>query len=353
MKPFCDNGTCSPHGPLFFYQPSCAKTGGSDMVSKMTRQILRACPAPLAATMALLAFGITAPSAQAQQKTRTVASAPAHSSFAAFVQSFWPVAQANGISRETFDDAFRGVSPDPSIIALTRKQAEFSAPIWSYIRSAVNASRIERGRAAASQWADTLARVESQYGVPKEIVLGVWGMETNYGAGFGNTYIIRALATLASINYRGEFYRNELLGALRILEEGHIERDNFRGSWAGAMGHTQFMPTSFLKYAVDFNGDGRKDIWRSVPDALASTANYLKQFGWNASVPWGIEVEIPDNLDYRTMRRSFSAWQNAGVRSVTGRACLMAAKRGSSCRPVPVVRLSSSPTIMMSSKNTT
>ncbi|MGL4324862.1 MAG: lytic murein transglycosylase [Beijerinckiaceae bacterium] len=285
----------------------------------MTRQILKACPAPLAATMALLVFGITAPSAHAQQKTRTVASAPAHSSFAAFVQSFWPVAQANGISRETFDDAFRGVAPDPSIIALTRKQAEFSAPIWSYIRSAVNASRIERGRAAASQWADTLARVESQYGVPKEIVLGVWGMETNYGAGFGNTYIIRALATLASINYRGEFYRNELLGALRILEEGHVERDNFRGSWAGAMGHTQFMPTSFLKYAVDFNGDGRKDIWRSIPDALASTANYLKQFGWNASVPWGIEVEIPDNLDYRTMRRSFSAWQNAGVRSVTGR----------------------------------
>ncbi|MGL4496663.1 MAG: lytic murein transglycosylase [Beijerinckiaceae bacterium] len=287
------------------------------MVNRMLTKSLQKSAVGLAALLSTTFGMMTAmPDAHAQQK---VASAQARSGFDGFIQSLWPQAQANGVSRETFNEAFAGVTPDASIIALTKKQSEFSAPIWGYLRSAVSAGRIEKGRAMAAQYADTLARVESQYGVPKEIILAVWGMETNYGAGFGNTYIIRALATLAYASQRREFYTTELIGALRILEEGHISRDNFRGSWAGAMGHTQFMPTSFLKYAVDYNGDGRKDIWRSIPDALASTGNYLAQHGWQRGTPWGVEVEIPDNLDYRTMRRSFSAWATAGVRPATSR----------------------------------
>lgn len=273
----------------------------------------------LIAAASLLALSAAMPAVQAQTKKKSAAASGQSSGFSSFIQSLWPQAQANGISRDTFDDAFRSVSPDAAIIALTKKQSEFSAPIWGYLRSAVGGGRISQGQAKAAQYADTLARVERQYGVPKEIVLGVWGMETNYGAGFGNTYVVRALATLAYASQRREFYVTELIGALRILEEGHISRDDFRGSWAGAMGHTQFMPTSFLKYAIDFNGDGRKDIWRSIPDALASTGNYLAQHGWNPSLPWGVEVEIPGDLDYRTMRRSFSAWAQAGVRPVSSR----------------------------------
>jgi lytic murein transglycosylase len=263
------------------------------------------------------ALGQTTGSINASAKPATAK--PANASFDAFVKGLWPLAQQRGISRATFDAAFRGVTPDPSIVALTRKQSEFTAPIWGYLNSALGGTRIPRGRDAAADNAAVLAQVEARYGVPKEIVLGIWGMETNYGSFKGDKDIIRSLATLASIRYRGDFFRDELLTALELIEKGHVERAELRGSWAGAMGHTQFMPSSYMKYAVDWTGDGHADIWTSTPDALASTANYLKGYGWVAGLPWGIEVTLPERFDHRLNKASFSSFASAGVRRADGR----------------------------------
>lgn len=238
--------------------------------------------------------------------------------FDGFLKTLWPLAQARGISRRTFDLAFEGVTPDPSIAALTRKQSEFVAPIWSYLNGAVGGGRIARGREVAGDHAGVLAQVESRYGVPKEIVLGIWGMETNYGSFKGGKDTIRSLATLASLRYRGDFFRDELLTALELIEKGYVERRELRGSWAGAMGHTQFMPSSYLKYAVDHTGDGHADIWTSPSDAIASTANYLKGYGWVPGLPWGLEVAVPEGFDHSLHRGSFSAFRAAGVRRVDG-----------------------------------
>ncbi len=243
---------------------------------------------------------------------------PAAPGFDGFLRTLWPMAQARGISRQTFDLAFQGVTPDPSIVALTRKQSEFTAPIWSYLNSAVGGGRISRGREMLEAHAGVLAQAESRYGVPKEIILGIWGMETNYGSFKGDKDVIRSLATLANIRYRGDFFRDELLTALELIEKGHVERSELRGSWAGAMGHTQFMPSSYMKYAVDHTGDGHADIWTSTSDAIASTANYLKGYGWTPGLPWGIEVVVPDGFDHNLYRASFSSFRSAGVRRADG-----------------------------------
>jgi lytic murein transglycosylase len=256
----------------------------------------------------------------AQARSAPPRATPASASFDIFLQRLWPQAQARGISRATFDLAFRGVTPDASIVALTNKQAEFSAPIWSYLENAVGGSRIQRGREAADENAGVLAQVEARYGVPREIVLGVWGMETNYGSFKGGKDVIRSLATLASIRYRGDFFRDELLTALELIEKGHVERSELRGSWAGAMGHTQFMPSSYMKYAVDWTGDGHADIWTSSADAIASTANYLKGYGWVPGLPWGMEVTLPQGFDHRLGKASFSAFASAGLRRADGKA---------------------------------
>ncbi|WID94217.1 lytic murein transglycosylase [Bosea vestrisii] len=243
---------------------------------------------------------------------------PAAPGFDGFLRTLWPMAQARGISRQTFDLAFQGVTPDPSIVALTHKQSEFVAPIWSYLNSAVGGGRISRGREMLEAHASVLAQAESRYGVPKEIILGIWGMETNYGSFKGDKDVIRSLATLANIRYRGDFFRDELLTALELIEKGHVERRELRGSWAGAMGHTQFMPSSYMKYAVDQTGDGHADIWTSTSDAIASTANYLKGYGWTPGLPWGIEVAVPDGFDHNLYRASFSSFRSAGVRRADG-----------------------------------
>lgn len=243
---------------------------------------------------------------------------PAAPGLDGFLKTLWPMAQARGISRKTFDVAFQGVTPDPSIVALTRKQSEFTAPIWSYLNSAVGGGRISRGREMLEAHASVLTQAESRYGVPKEIILGIWGMETNYGSFKGDKDVIRSLATLANIRYRGDFFRDELLTALELIEKGYVERSELRGSWAGAMGHTQFMPSSYMKYAVDQTGDGHADIWTSTSDAIASTANYLKGYGWTPGLPWGIEVVVPEGFDHNLYRASFSSFRSAGVRRADG-----------------------------------
>jgi lytic murein transglycosylase len=241
-------------------------------------------------------------------------------SFQSFVASLWPAAHARGVSRPVFEAAFAGVTPDPKVIELTRKQSEFVRPIWTYVDNAVGQARVARGQAVAAEYASVLADVERRYGVDRAVVLGVWGMETNFGSFTGGMDVIRSLATLAHIGYRGDFFRGELLTALVILQQGHVARADMRGSWAGAMGQTQFMPSSFMTYAVDYDGDGHKDIWTSVPDALASTANYLRAHGWQHGLPWGFEVAVPDGFDYRTRKASLAHWAALRLQRMDGKA---------------------------------
>jgi len=244
--------------------------------------------------------------------------------FRAFVADLWPLAEARGVSRATFDAAFKGVSFDPRIVAHTTAQAEFVRPIWSYLADAVSAERIARGRAKADEVKPWLAKAESTYGVDPAVLMGVWGMESEYGVFSGGDSVIGALASLAFVRYQGDYFRDELIAALAILEEGDIDPARMKGSWAGAMGQTQFMPSSFLEYAVDFEGNGRRDIWGSAPDAIGSTANYLARHGWIAGAPWGFEARLPDGFKLTAADSSqfvpFAAFAARGVTRADGEA---------------------------------
>jgi len=242
--------------------------------------------------------------------------------FRSFVSGLWPDARAAGVSRATFDAATGDLTLDAAVLRTINKQAEFVKPIWSYVDDAVSKSRVGRGLARGAEFERTLSRVEAHYGVDRYVVLAVWGMETHYGGFSGKLSTIRSLATLAAAGHRRPFFRQELIVALQILEQGHVAQDNMRGSWAGAMGQTQFMPSSFMKYAVDWDGDGHKDIWSSVPDALASTANYLAQHGWIKGWTWGYEITLPKHFSLRLHEpdeyRAFNQWAKAGVTRADG-----------------------------------
>jgi membrane-bound lytic murein transglycosylase B len=213
--------------------------------------------------------------------------------FREFVASLWPPAAERGVTRQTFDRAFQDISFDRRIVAEATSQAEFVQPIWDYIAAAVSVQRIERGRAKAAKASAWLAKAKTTFGVDPGVLMGIWGVETDFGGFTGSDSVIQALSSLAYARCRGDYFRNELLLALVILQEGEIEPRAMRGSWAGAMGLTQFMPSSFLVYAVDFEGHGRRDIWTSEADAIGSTANYLASNGWRAGLPWGFEVKLP------------------------------------------------------------
>lgn len=253
-----------------------------------------------------------------------IGASPAQADTADFVRGLWPEAQARGVSRAVFENAFAGYSPVQKVIELTRKQPEFSQTVQQYIDKRVTDAQADKGRSMRSEWNQTLSGAANRYGVQPEIVLAIWGMETNFGGFMGGNNTIYALATLTQSGYRQSYFRDELLTALRILSDGHVQPQGMVGSWAGAMGHTQFMPTSFMRYAVDYNGDGRKDIWNSVPDALGSTANYLNSFGWRPGETWGYEVRLPAGLDVAAARELGSAplgrWQALGVSRVSGKA---------------------------------
>ena len=248
--------------------------------------------------------------------------AKADPGFTAFVDSFWPTARQAGVSQATYRRAFQGVVPDPDTIRLMNRQSEFVKPIWEYLDTAVSDTRVEKGREMLATYARELAVIENRYGVERHAVVAIWGMETNYGSFMGQHYVVRALATLAyAAPRRREFWQRELVTALQILEAGHVAPDRMEGSWAGAMGHTQFMPSSWKQYAADYDGDGRRDIWTNIPDALASTANYLKRHGWQSGKTWGYEVELPRGFDYTLADtdRSIADWARLGVRRPGGR----------------------------------
>ncbi|ACL56180.1 lytic murein transglycosylase [Methylobacterium nodulans] len=247
--------------------------------------------------------------------------AAAQDGFRTWIEGLWPLAQARGVSRATFDAAFREVTaPDPAVLARIRRQGEFGRPIWDYLAGAVSPGRVARGKAEAARRADVLAAIEARSSVPAPVLLAVWGMESDFGTGTGTVSTVRALATLAQAGHRSDLFRDELLAALEILEHHDVGPEGLRGSWAGAMGQTQFLPSVYLRTAVDFDGDGRRDIWTSAPDALASIASFLRQAGWQPGLPWGVAVRLPDGFDLARYRGSFAEFSARGVRRADGTA---------------------------------
>ncbi|MCT2540983.1 lytic murein transglycosylase [Sedimentimonas flavescens] len=243
--------------------------------------------------------------------------------FENWLEGFKPRAKAAGISDATWARATQDIRYNPKVIERDRNQAEFTKTIWEYLDSAVSDTRIENGRAALAENAALLRQIEARYGVEKEVVVAVWGMESNFGKNRGSTLIIPALATLAYDGRRGNFFAQQFIAALQIIQSGDTDARRMTGSWAGAMGHTQFIPTSYLAFAVDFTGDGKRDIWSENPaDALASTAAYLARSGWSKGQPWGVEVRLPQGFNYnlagKTVKKSPDEWAALGVRSVNG-----------------------------------
>ncbi len=240
-----------------------------------------------------------------------------------WLSGFRARATAQGITPATLAAALEGVVFAPGVVAKDRNQSEFTKTIWVYLDSAVSEDRVVNGKAALVRNADLLDRIEARYGVEKEVVVAIWGLESAYGTFRGDYPVIGSLATLAYDTRRGAFFETQLIAALRILQSGDVTPEAMTGSWAGAMGHTQFMPTSYLEFAVDFDGDGKRAIWGDDPtDALASTAAYLKQAGWVAGQPWGLEVTLPEGFDYglagERVKKPAAAWQAMGVRTAEG-----------------------------------
>jgi membrane-bound lytic murein transglycosylase B len=246
--------------------------------------------------------------------------------FNKWLADFQPIAEKEGISRATWDKAFSGVTePDGKVLEKARYQPEFTTEIWDYLDARVNPLSIEKGQKMARFYARTLAAVEKRFGVEQSTLLAIWSMESNYGAvlekGHRLHYVPQALATLAYGDpKRGKFARTQLIAALKILQAGDVGREQLTGSWAGAMGHTQFIPTSYLAYGVDMDGNGRRDIWTSVPDALATAANLLMKNGWRTGRPWGYEVILPTaGEQFKDQTRTLAEWVKLGVKRPGGK----------------------------------
>jgi membrane-bound lytic murein transglycosylase B len=240
-----------------------------------------------------------------------------------WVKAFRGRALAAGISAATFDEAMAGVQFLPDVVQRDRKQDEFTKTIWDYLDKAVSEDRIVAGQKALAKYGDVLDRLQATYGVDKHVVLAIWGLESAYGVVRGDIPTLSALATLAYDTRRGAFFEGELIAALKILQSGVVAPAVMMGSWAGAMGHTQFMPSSYLAYAVSFDGMGKPDIWGKDPsDALASTAAYLAKFGWQRGQNWGTEVTLPAGFDYELAgnrtQKPMSVWAGMGVVPAAG-----------------------------------
>ncbi len=246
--------------------------------------------------------------------------------FGRWVAEFSTRARAAGIDEATLHSAFDKVRFVPSAIASDRAQPEFTRAVWDYLDSAVSPQRIARGEAKLQQLRSAanvdLDAIAARYGVPAEVLVAIWGLESSYGSFMGDIPTIDALATLGFEGRREEWARGQLLAALKILQNRDIDRAQMVGSWAGAMGQTQFLPSAFLAYAVDADGDGRRDIWGSVPDVMASTANFLARSGWQTGQPWGLEVRLPTSFDYARadadVRQPSAQWALEGVQALDG-----------------------------------
>jgi membrane-bound lytic murein transglycosylase B len=238
------------------------------------------------------------------------------------LERLWPQAARRGVSRATFDRHTRGLEPDLRIMDFMDAQPEFTRAVWDYLDMLVSEARIQRGREMLTAHRATFDAVERAYGVDRHFIAAIWGVETNYGDISGSRSVVRSTATLACIGRRQDYFRDEFVASLQILQRGDLTPEQLVGSWAGAFGNTQFMPTTFLRHAVDFNGDGRRDVVGSIPDVVASTANKLKRTGWTSGQTWGYEVVLPSGFDYgladRSRELSLAEWQRMGVRRAGG-----------------------------------
>ncbi|HEY9056675.1 MAG TPA: lytic murein transglycosylase [Aurantimonas sp.] len=256
------------------------------------------------------------------------APASADAGFQRWIQNFESVAAKNGVSRNVYRAAFAGVtSPDPDVLEKARYQPEFKDTVWDYVDNRVNDEQVAKGQAMRARYGKWLDSIEGGFGVDRDILLAIWSMETNYGQILARDDVMkslpRSLATLAYLDKRrGKFARQQLIAALKIVQAGHITPQKLTSSWAGAMGHTQFIPTSYLAYAADIDGDGHANIWESVPDALATAANLLRKNGWQSGKTWGYEVIVPDRYRGKLERdnRSLAEWQSLGFRRANGKA---------------------------------
>ena len=294
--------------------------------------------APITLALAVLGGCASAPATTPSQPSPPTASRPAttlpaptpappdadlQAGFARWVADFRASAQARGISEATLRGAFDHIQYLPRVVELDRAQPELTRTVWDYLENAVTPQRVAAGQDKLLQFRNETEAAASRYGVPPGILVAIWGMESNYGSNYGNTATIDALATLGFEGRRGDWARAELLAALKILDNGDIARERMIGSWAGAMGQTQFLPSNFLAYAVDADGDGRRDIWGSMADVMASTANFLARAGWQAGKPWGVEVRLPPGFDVgradTAVRQSTAQWTAEGLRAVEDR----------------------------------
>jgi len=247
----------------------------------------------------------------------------ADAKFAACLAEIRTQALAAGIEARTFDTAVEGLAPDESVIQAMQSQPEFKAHIWDYLAGLVDEQRVADGKARLEEWAEVLAQAEQKFGVDRHTIVAVWGVESDFGRIMGTRPLVRSLATVSCVGSRQRFFRGELVATLRILQSGDVAPEALVGSWAGAFGQTQFMPTTFQRLAVDFDGDGRRDIVSSVPDALGSTANYLRRAGWATGAPWGYEVKLPAGYAGPAGRRnkqSLAQWSALGITRLDGRA---------------------------------
>ncbi|UZJ46038.1 lytic murein transglycosylase [Marinimicrobium sp. C6131] len=242
--------------------------------------------------------------------------------FAQCVERFSQEAKAQGLNSPVVRDSLANLKWVERVIELDRRQPEFTTPFSDYLSRRVTDQRVADGRRLLREHRDLLARVEREYGVPAPYLVAFWGLETNFGRYFGKMSVLDSLATLACDERRSTYFTRELMSALRIVDEGAIAPERMEGSWAGAMGHVQFMPSVFIRHAVDYDNDGKRDLWNSLPDAMASAANFLSSMGWDDEYRWGREVRLPENFPYLEaglkQRRPLSEWHAMGVRQSNG-----------------------------------
>lgn len=310
------------------------------VLERLSRRIAR--PSLVLSVLLLLAAPLSACSSANAQNAGDGAAAPAQQplsaeGFADFIAGVRAEALQKGISAATLDDAFAGVKPIDRIIELDRKQPEFTLTFEEYVSRLVNADRVALARTRYAENRALLEKVGRKYGVQPRFIVALWGIETNFGRSTGGFSVIASLATLAYEGRRAAYFRGELMNALEIIDKGHVKASEMKGSWAGAMGQSQFMPSTFLSYAVDWDGDGKRDIWRDKGDVFASAANYLKQSGWNDDETWGRRVKLPRGFEAKldglkrpqeesrcralsrlTVDKPLSDWQAMGVRRADG-----------------------------------
>lgn len=270
----------------------------------------------------LLALAASPAFAQEHPEMTPAAIAADRANFSRCIAAVGAEAVRAGVAQAIVEREITGLQPEMRLIENMRAQPEFERPLWTYIAHMVNDTRVAEGRRQLQRHQALLARIEQQTGVDRFTIVALWGVETNFGSGMGATPILRSVGTLACVGRRKEFFRGEFVAALRILQRGEMAPSDLVGSWAGAFGHTQFMPSTFWNHAVDGDGDGRRNLVRSLPDALASTANMLRRDGWERGKTWGYEVALPEGFDFRLAggdrRMTVAEWQQRGVRRAGG-----------------------------------